>query len=204
MRCEICRQAEATFHLLEYPPGDHPPVRVAYCPACYERRYGNPPAGLVEWPRLRLRLKDVMGIVGLFAVTNVLVVLFMRSDQVQGTPAQIRDWTLKALVAANSILVIILAFSILAWWAGQIRAYQIAHGLAPKMPRWRPPSPEELLRRLMTRVIPMLAWLIASPYLIGWLTRTRRLSFDQALALWSAANLALVIVLIFLRVCPIR
>ena len=137
--------------------------------------------------------------VGLFAVMNVLVVLFMRSDQVQGTPAQVRDWTIKALVAADAILVILVVFSILAWWAGQIRAYQMARGLAPKMPKWRPPPPEASLRRLTTRVIPMLAWLVASLYLIGWLTRTGRLSFEQRSSLWSAANLALVIVLIVLR-----
>ncbi len=176
MLCQMCQQAEATIHLLEYPPGDHPPVRVAYCPVCYAQRYGNPTAGPAEFPRPRLNLTDLMVIVGLFTVANVLVALFMRSDQVQGTPAQVREWTIKALLAANSILVILLVFSMLAWWVGQIRSYQMARGLAPMMPRWKPPSPRELIRRLITRVLPLLAWLFGSLHLMGWLTRTNRLS----------------------------
>ncbi len=170
MICQMCLQAQATMHLFDRASGDRL-VESHYCAACYDLKYADPPARPPAFPRPRFRIKDLMILAGVFAVPNAAIVLIMRSGLVPGTPAQVRDWTMKAFLAFNLGFGILWAYMLLVRWLAAVRSHKMTGGLVP-MPAWRTPPPRMFLRRLLTQLGPMFVWLIAAAFLMRWLIRT--------------------------------
>ena len=73
----------------------------------------------------------MMILAGVFAVPNAAIVLILRSGLIPGTPAQVRDWTMKAFLAVNPSVAIFLAEVILHPWLRGLHLHQITGGLPP-------------------------------------------------------------------------
>jgi hypothetical protein len=162
MLCRTCFQCQATFHVLDR-PSDDGLVESHYCLACYEHLYGRPPTGRLSaaddppkpadplaFPRPRFAIKDLMWLAGSFAVLNAALALFMRSGLVQGTPAQVETWTIKAFLIANPFFGVLLAEFALHASLRKRHLHQLSDGV-------RLPDPKAI-----PRLVEIIAWERAS------------------------------------------
>jgi hypothetical protein len=175
MLCQMCLQAEATVHVLDRLSGDHP-VEADYCKACYDLKYVHLPARpRLVFPRPRFTIQDMIGVVVVAALLNMAIVLVMRSPLIPpGTPAQVRDWTIKAFLGMNLGFGLMMACIFSMSWLARIRLYKMTGGLVPT-PEWKMPPLKVFLRRLVTGLGPMLAWWTIGMFLLRWLVSTRTL-----------------------------
>ena len=158
MLCRMCFQAQATFHVLDRPSGDRL-VESHYCPACYERKYINPPTGWIAvpddppptdppaFPRLRFTIRDLMTLAAGFAIINAVLALFMRSGLVGGTPAHVRAVTIKVFLVMNPFVAVFLAEFALYSWIKKLFLHELTGGL---------PAPE--LKAIPRNVMWSIAW----------------------------------------------
>jgi hypothetical protein len=126
MLCLICLRAEATIHVLDWPP-DNPQAESHYCAACYGR-------GLVAGPldgiavddvpppflsRPRFTIRYLMIAAGLSGLLDASLILFIRIC-VRGTPAEIGEWTMRAVLFGNvfcaATATVVLGFRWLGRW----------------------------------------------------------------------------------------
>jgi hypothetical protein len=126
MLCQICLRAEATIHVSD-PTAGEPPVESDYCHACFHIKYAQP-TDPPEFPLKRFTIKGLMIVTGLFAILNAIVVLYMRSGLVTGTPAQTRDWTLKVLLIHNCCFAAFLGDSLVKSWLKKSARYRMTGG----------------------------------------------------------------------------
>ncbi len=158
MLCRMCFQAQATFHVLDGPSDDRL-VESHYCPACYESLYVHPPTGSIAvaddpppadppaflW--LRFTIRDLMILAAGFAIINAVLVLFMRSGLVGGTPVHVRAVTIRLFLVMNPFFAVFLAEFALYSWIKKLYLHELTGSLPP---------PE--LKAIPRNVVWMIAW----------------------------------------------
>ncbi len=167
MLCQMCLEADATIHMLDRPAADRF-VEADYCQTCYHLKYVNPPASRPVLPRPRFTIKKLMIFAAVFAIPNTAVALLMRSGLITGTSAQIRDWTLQAILVANFFCGVIAAFILSQNWLQKAQWHKMTGGLVP-MTQPRKLSLKEYLK-LPLVVASIVFWYLAGLFLIDWLT----------------------------------
>lgn len=132
MLCQICLQARATIHVRNH-PSDDPQADSHFCPACFDREFVHPPDGWIMvdddathragpppfFSRPRFTIRGLMILVGGSALVNAALVLFFRV-LISGTPAEIAEWTTRAVLFGNlycaAIAALVLGFRWLVRW----------------------------------------------------------------------------------------
>jgi hypothetical protein len=142
MRCWMCFQAQATFHVLDQPTADGL-FESHYCAACYESLYIHPligsiavaddppPADPAAFPRLRFTIRVLMTLAAGFAIINAVLALFMRSGLVGGTPAHVRDVTIRLFLFVNTLVAVFLVEFSLYTWTNKLFLHELTGG-APR------------------------------------------------------------------------
>jgi hypothetical protein len=122
MLCLICQRAEATIHVLDWPP-DNPQVESHYCVACHERAYAGGSIGRVvedDVPppllsRPRFTIRHLMIAAGLSGLLDAFLILLIRLCG-HGTPAEINEWTMRAVLFGNVFCAVCIAMDRAFWW----------------------------------------------------------------------------------------
>lgn len=191
MLCQMCLQAEATIRVCDPATGKRP-VQADYCRACHDRKYVHSPARPPDFPRPKFAIRRLMILTVVFAIPNAAIVLVMRSGRIQGTPAQVRDWTLQAFLFVNFFCALMVAYTISIVWLNKVKWHRWTGGL---IPMGRP-------RKLgLKRNLFLIAWLaLYSAWLLGGMHVVRRLApivwpkwpLEHVLIAWIIANALLI------------
>lgn len=166
MICQICAAKEATNRVTERSRSGRF-EEAHYCPECYEAKYLKPPPTACDFPRPRLRIKNVMILVGVWAIPNAVAAWVKGSGYLTGTPAQIRQWTINTFLGVNLVLGFLVVYLAMLAWLFRVIWYKRTGGLLP-MPE-QTPSPKQHAT-LIVRMLTIFAWIVASTLLELWLT----------------------------------
>jgi hypothetical protein len=141
MTYQLCGSRAATHRIAPRSPAA-PRDFWYYCAQCYEAKYLRCPGPGKGLPRPRFAIKHLMVLVAIFSVPNAIAALVMNSGLFSGTPAQLREWTIFAFLAANLLPAFHIAvIALLAWtdrvwidnWTGGVLIPQVE--LTPRQRR---------------------------------------------------------------------
>ena len=167
MICRLCLAKAATHHMTERSPSGRF-EEAHYCPEFCEAKYLKPPPPGSIFPRPRLTLKNIMILVGVWAIPNAVAAWVLRGGHVTGTPAQLRQWTIHAFLGVNCFLGFCGALMALGRWLNRVSWYKRTGGLLPM------PEPKKLTIKqqasLIVWMIPLFAWAYVATVLDAWLT----------------------------------
>jgi hypothetical protein len=166
MICQLCLTEAATQHVTERAPCGRFEV-ARYCAECYEAKFFKPPPSTSGFPRPRLTLKNIMILVGVWAIPNAVVAWVMRSGYVTGTAIQMRQWTRDAFLAVNLVLGFFVVWFGLMIWLFRVMWYKRTGGLVT-MPVQK--LTREQYGAWALSMVPILVWLVVATFLERWLT----------------------------------
>jgi hypothetical protein len=166
MICQLCLIKMATRHVTERSPRGRF-EEAHYCAECYEAKYLRPPPPADSFPRPRATLKNLMILVGVWAVPNAIAAWVMRSGYVTGTPAQLRQWAINTFLGVNLVLGFFVVLVALQTWLNRVIWHRRTGGLVP-MPKQKLTPKQHAA--LLVRMGPFFAWCVVAAFLERWLT----------------------------------